>query len=477
MSLYEELTWRGFVNQVTHPELAEELAKGPMTLYCGFDPTADSLHVGSLLPIMGLIHFQRAGHRPIALVGGGTGMIGDPSGKTDERSLQTREDVAWNAAGIRGQLERFIDFEGESAAVLLNNGDWLEQISFIDFLRDVGKHFSVNVMLNKESVRQRLQDRDHGISFTEFTYSLLQAYDFLHLAKHHDCRLQIGGSDQWGNIVAGMDLTRRLLQRDTFGLTFPLVTKSDGAKFGKSETGNIWLDPKRTSPYKFYQFWLNQSDADTPRFLRFFTFLGREEIEDYERQIADEPHKRAAQTRLAEELTRLVHGEEALAGAVGASKAMFGGDLAGLDEATLMDVFSEVPSTEVPRAMLGEGKALLDVLVAAGAFPSKGEGRRMIKNGGLYLNNARVESDGAVFDGDSLVTENMAVVRKGKKNYHLIKVVGCFIVARRIRRLRRRVLCLGGGGVCFGPGWGRVRRWPHRWRGFRGGGAGRVPGR
>lgn len=421
MTLLEELSWRGLLQQQTHETLADELEKGPMTLYCGFDPTADSLHVGSLVPIIGLMHFQRAGHKPIALVGGGTGLIGDPSFKAAERSLLTNEQVEANVVGIRGQLERFIDFEGDNAAVLRNNIDWLGAMTFIEFLRDVGKHFSVNVMLGKESVRQRLEDRDHGISYTEFTYSLMQAYDFMYLNENYGCQLQIGGSDQWGNIVAGMDLTRRVRGTDTYGLTLPLVTKSDGSKFGKSESGNIWLDAERTSPYKFYQFWLNQSDADAPRYLRYFTFLSQEEILDLERQLAEEPHKRAAQRRLAEEVTRLVHGESALQNALAASQAMFGGDLRGLDEATLADVFSEVPSSTLSRSVLEEGKRLLDALVEMEVFASKGEGRRLIKNGGLYLNSVRIDGEDVELTADSLLTDRLAVVRKGKKNYHLLR--------------------------------------------------------
>jgi tyrosyl-tRNA synthetase len=423
MTLFDELAWRGFVNQVTHEDLADRLEKEPFTLYCGFDPTADSLHIGSLLPIMALIHYQRAGHKPIVLVGGGTGLIGDPSGKTDERSLQTLEQVEANAAGIRAQLERFLDFEGGSAAVMVNNADWLRGLSLVDFLRDVGKHFSVNVMLTRESVRQRLQDRDHGISYTEFTYSLLQAYDFLHLCEHHDCRLQIGGSDQWGNIVAGMDLSRRLLGRETFGMTIPLVTKADGAKFGKTESGNVWLDARRTSPYRFYQFWINQADADTPKYLRFFTFLGQEEISDLEKCIAEAPHERAAQRRLAEEITRMVHGEEALANAIAASQAFFGGDLSGLDEATLLDIFSEVPSAELARGMLNGKTPLVDALCRedVGVFSSRGEARRMIKSGGLYLNSERITDAGAVLTADAVLAGATAVVRKGKKNYYLLR--------------------------------------------------------
>lgn len=422
MTLFEELTWRGFVNQVTHPELADLLEKESFTFYCGFDPSADSLGVGHLLPIMGLKHFQRRGHKPIVLVGGATGMIGDPSFKSEERALLTREQTEANAAGVRAQLEQFLDFEGENAAVLVNNVDWLGELSLIDFLRDFGKHFSVNVMMSRESVRQRLEDRDHGISFTEFSYTLLQAYDFLHLHDAHACRLQIGGSDQWGNIVAGMDLTRRLRPGSTtFGLTFPLMTKADGTKFGKSEQGNVWLDPARTSPYRFYQFWINQADQDTPRWLRAFTLLTSDEIAGLEEELAAAPEKRSAQRCLAEEVTRNVHGEEALRNALRATQALFGGDLTGLDDATLEEVFSEVPSTERPRAELADRRSLVEVLVESGVFDSKGEARRLIKNGGLYVNNQRIKTADQELSEQSLSSERIAVIRKGKKNYHLLK--------------------------------------------------------
>jgi len=421
MSLQQELSWRGFIHQCTHESLWTALEKDSITLYCGFDPTADSLHIGSLLPIMGLAHFQRAGHRPIVLVGGATGMIGDPSGKTQERSLLDDAAVTRNAAAIAAQLSRFLDFEGANAALMRNNADWLGKITLIEFLRDIGKHFSVNVMLTRESVRQRLEDRDHGISYTEFTYSLLQSFDFLHLCREENCTLQIGGSDQWGNIVSGMDLTRRLEQKECFGLTFPLVTKADGSKFGKSESGNIWLDPARTSPYKFYQYWINQSDADTPRFLRFFTFLSQAEVLELERQIAEEPHLRNAQKKLAEEITRIVHGEGALQNAINATQAMFGGDLNGLDEATLLDVFSEVPSHSFPAAALVQNKLLVDALIEAQVFPTKSEARRMIQNGGLYLNNVRVDDDAKQLDESARLCCNIGVVRKGKKNYFLLR--------------------------------------------------------
>ena len=423
MSVVEELRWRGLLSQMTHDELEQKLVDGPMTLYAGFDPTADSLHIGSLLPIMGLVHFQRAGHKPIALIGGATGLIGDPSFKASERSLLTKETVEINVAGIRKQLERFIDFEGENAATLVNNIDWMEKWSYIDFLRDIGKHFSVNTMMSRDSVKQRLNDRDQGMSYTEFSYSLLQGYDFLHLHDNFECQLQIGGSDQWGNIVAGMDLTRRMREgATTYGLTMPLVTKADGSKFGKSESGNIWLDPERTSPYKFYQFWINQADSDVLGYLKFFTLLPQDRIAELEQQVETDPHRREAQKTLAEEVTRLVHGDDALANAVAASQAMFGGDLTGLDEATLLDVFSEVPSHEVDAKTVSEGLGLLDLMCDAGVFASKGEGRRMIKSGGVYLNSQRIEDAEMTFTHDRLLTDSIAVIRKGKKNYYLLKV-------------------------------------------------------
>ncbi len=421
MALFNELNWRGFVKQMTHEELPEILDKESLRFYCGFDPTADSLHIGSLLPIMGLAHFQRHGHRPIALVGGGTGLIGDPSGKKQERSMLTLEDVARNVEGIRGQLERFLDFTGDNAALLLNNADWLCEIKLLDFLRDIGKHFSINMMLNRDSVRMRLEDRDHGISYTEFSYILLQSYDFLYLNKKYDCRLQIGGADQWGNIVSGMDLARRLRNASTYGLTFPLVTKADGSKFGKSEGGNIWLDGERTSPYKFYQFWMNQTDADVGRYLRYFTFLSRDEVEALDQQVTDAPHERAAQRTLAAEVTRLVHGDTALTNAIAASKAMFGGDLSVLDERTLGEIFDEMPSAEFSKSLLEEERLLMDVLVDAGVFTSKGEARRLVRNGGLYVNNQRVDAEDQKMAEAFLLAGGMSVIRTGKKNYHLLK--------------------------------------------------------
>ncbi len=423
MDLFDELSWRGLVNQVTHPELAERLQKDRFVVYAGFDPTADSLHIGHLMAIVGLMHFQRAGHRPVALVGGATGMVGDPSFKSEERKLLNSDTLAQYTEGIRLQLTRFLDFATDGGAVLVNNADWLGELTLVDFLRDIGKLFSVNAMVARESVRARLEDRDHGISYTEFSYMLLQAYDFLHLYDTYGCKLQVGGSDQWGNIVSGMDLIRRLRNDEAFGLTWPLVTKADGTKFGKTESGAVWLDAKRTSPYKFYQFWINQTDAETPKWLRTFTFLPREEIEGLEAEIAQSPEKRAAQRRLAEEVTRMVHGEEALANAKKATDAMFGGSLAGLDDATIEDVFSEVPTAELNRSVLGEEKLLVDVFVECGVFKSKGEARRLIQNGGLYLNNERVTSDNVKLTEQSLCGERIAIARTGKRNYHLLKFV------------------------------------------------------
>ncbi len=424
MTLYEDLQWRGLVSQATHPELAGLLEKERFTVYAGFDPTSDSLHIGSLVPLLCLARFQRAGHTPIALIGGATGMIGDPSGKTEERTLQDSHAVERNVVGLEVQLRKFLDFRGSNAAIIANNLSWLGQLRLVTFLRDIGKHFSVNVMMAKESVRARLEDRDQGISYTEFSYQLLQAYDFLQLSDEYKCRLQIGGSDQWGNIVAGMDLTRRLRPGvETYGLTFPLVMKADGGKFGKTESGNVWLDAAKTSPYKFYQFWINAADADVVRFLKYFTFLPHGEIDALDAAVKSAPQERAAQKALATEMTKLVHGDTALTDAVKASAAMFGGSLEGLSDATLEDIFSGMPSAEVPRAALSGERPLLDVLVEVGVFKSKGEAKKLVQNGGLYINNARVDTQDAKLTTQCLTTERIAVVRTGKKNYHLLKFV------------------------------------------------------
>ena len=424
MAFFEDLRWRGLVHQATHPELEELLEKEPLTLYCGFDPTADSLHLGGLLPVVALRRFQLAGHKPIVLVGGATGMIGDPSGKSEERQLQDSGQIEANVAGIRTQLERFLDFDGDNGAILVNNYDWTANITLVEFLRDIGKHFSVNAMLQRDSVRQRLEDRDHGISYTEFSYMLLQANDFLHLYDTHGCRLQIGGSDQWGNIVSGMDLTRRLRDgAQTYGMTLPLLTRSDGQKFGKSEEGNVWLDANRTSPYKMYQFLLNQADADTPKLLRLLTFLPHAEIEALEAELASAPEKRTAQRRLAEEVVRFVHGDEALKSSQAATQAMFGGSLDGLDAATLEDIFADMPRSELAASELEAGRGLLEVLAdpAVGVFKSKGEGRKLVQNGGLYVNNERVSDAETPLTPACLTGGSIVVVRKGKKQYHLLK--------------------------------------------------------
>ncbi len=421
MTLYEDLAWRGLISQTTHPDIGERLEKERFTVYAGFDPTADSLHIGSLIPLLGLVRFQRAGHRPIALIGGATGMIGDPSFKAQERALQSLAEVDRNVAGIEAQIRKYLDFKPPNDAIVTNNMVWLGRLHMVTFLRDIGKHFSVNAMIAKESVRARLEDREHGISYTEFSYQLLQAYDFMQLYDEYKCRLQVGGSDQWGNIVAGMDLARRMRDAETFGLTFPLVMKSDGGKFGKTEKGNVWLDANRTSPYKFYQFWINTADADVVKFLKFFTFISHEEIDDLARAVQDAPQERAAQKVLAVEMTELVHGADALADARKASQAMFGGSLDGLDAATLEDIFADMPSAQLPKSTLSANRPLVDVLVECGVFKSKGEARRLIQNGGLYLNNEKIGDDSARLTGEALLSGSVAVVRTGKKNYHLLK--------------------------------------------------------
>ena len=422
MSVLDELSWRGLLQDATEGA-ADHLAE-PRAGYIGFDPTAASLHVGHLLAIMGLVHLQRAGHHPIALVGGATGLIGDPSGKSAERNLLTLETARENAEAIRAQLEPFLDFEAAgNPARMRNNLDWLGKISLIDFLRDVGKHFSVNAMLRKESVKRRIEDEETGISFTEFSYQLLQAYDFARLCEDDDCTLQLGGSDQWGNITAGIDLVRRLHGRDAHGVVFPLVTNSAGKKFGKTETGAVWLDPALTSPFRFYQFWINATDEDAGRYLRFFTLLDRAEIEALEAEHAEEPWKRVAQKRLAEDVTGRVHGQDGLARAERATAALFGGDLEGLGAEEIADVFSDVPSSDVPRTSLeGEGLGIVDLLADAGVASSKGEARRAVEGGGIYVNAVRVESAETLVTLDHAIEGRFLVLRKGKKNYHLVRV-------------------------------------------------------
>ncbi len=421
--LYGELRWRGMIHQTTDDErLAAWLQEKPRTVYVGFDPTADSLHVGHLVQVMVLRRFQQAGHRPIALVGGATGMIGDPSGKSEERNLLSVDVLRRNVEAMGRQLRCFLDFDrGPNAALLLNNYDWTAPFSFLEFLRDVGKHFPVNVMLSKESVKNRLERADSGLSYTEFSYMLLQAYDFAHLSRHYDCEIQAGGSDQWGNITAGIDLARRLHGSQLYGLTCPLLTKSDGSKMGKTESGALWLAPEKTSPYQFYQYWINLADADVGKCLRFFTDAGREEIEEIEAQHAADPSRREAQRRLASDLTRIVHGDEGLAIARRATEIFFGAEIGALSDGQLDAIFADVPSRRLPRSRLGAGLALVDALVEAGLAKSKGESRRTITQGGAYVNNCRIDQADAMLGPDSLVGTSTIVLRAGKKNYALLR--------------------------------------------------------
>ncbi|MFN6398872.1 MAG: tyrosine--tRNA ligase [Planctomycetota bacterium] len=422
MPILDELHWRGLIHQSTDPkELSEQLAK-PTVVYAGFDPTADSLHVGSLLPLMMLRRFQQAGHRPVALVGGATGMIGDPSGKTDERQLLSKESLAANVEGIRKQLGHFLDFTGPNAAVLVNNFDWMQGFSFLDFLRDVGKNFPINVMLTKDSVKSRLERTDSGLSYTEFSYMLLQAYDFVYLAKNHDCVLQIGGSDQWGNITAGIDLGRRMLSRTLFGLTCPLLTTSDGKKMGKTEKGAVWLAGERTSPFEFYQYFINVADADVLMSLRFLSDVTESEYRDLEVQVNEQPQARAAQTRLAESLTKLVHGAAKLDSAQHATKLLFGADITTLTQDQLNTIFEDVPSQEVPRSRLVEGLGIIDALCTAGLAGSKSEARRTVTEGAAYLNNQKVSAFDKILTQDDLAGKYL-ILRAGKKRYGLLRFV------------------------------------------------------
>ncbi|HUH11563.1 MAG TPA: tyrosine--tRNA ligase [Longimicrobiales bacterium] len=424
MDLISELEWRGLLFDATEGA-GEHLGEGKRSGYVGFDPTAASLHVGHLLPIMGRVHLQRCGHTPVAVAGGGTGLIGDPSGKTQERQLLTREQVEANVASIRGQLEHFLDFEAKAnPARVVNNLDWLGSVRFIDFLRDVGKHFSVNAMLRKESVRRRIEAEETGISYTEFSYMLLQAYDFLQLHDTLGVTLQMGGSDQWGNITAGIDLVRRERGVPAHGIVLPLITTASGVKFGKTEAGAVWLDPERTSPYRFYQFWLNQDDADAARYLRYFTLLPRGAIEELDAALAERPQEREAQRTLAREVTRAVHGPEGLRRAQEATQALFGGELSGLSGGEIEDIFADVPSSELPRTELeGEGKALVDLLAEGGVASSKSDARRSLEQGGIYLNAVRVDDDARRITAADALHGRFLVLRKGKKSYHLVRLL------------------------------------------------------
>ncbi len=424
MSLLQEYRWRGMLQDSTEGVEAA-LAEGPVTAYIGFDPTAGSLHVGNLMPIMGLVHLQRAGHHPLVLMGGGTGLIGDPSGKTEERQLLTKEEAAENLEAIRRQLEHFLEFGGlNNPARTINNLDWLGEISMVDFLRDVGKHFSVNALLKKESIRRRVESEETGISYTEFSYALLQAYDFVALNERYGCTLQMGGSDQWGNITAGIDLVRRMRGEKAYGITYPLLTGAGGHKFGKTEAGGVWLDPALTSPYRFYQFWMTADDRDVVRHLRCFTLLGPDEISELESIHAERPHERGAHRALAEEVTRRVHGDDSLASAQRATNVLFGGEIAGLGADELADVFSDVPSSEITRAGLeGDGTGVLDLFADAGVCKSRGEARRSVEGGGLSINNVRVEDVEAAVTRSDAIEGRFLILRKGKKNYHMVRVV------------------------------------------------------
>jgi tyrosyl-tRNA synthetase len=427
MSILAELDWRGLVADCTdRVELAKRTASGPITLYCGFDPTADSLHVGHLVGQVMLRRFQLAGHHPMPLAGGATGQIGDPSGKTSERQLLTREQITHNVGCIKRQLARILDFESKSnPARLVDNAAWTAQISFLDFLRDVGKHFSVNVMMQKESVRARMEDREAGISYTEFSYMLLQAYDFCHLRKEFNCQLQVGGSDQWGNITAGIDLIRKKLGTPAYGLTFPLLTKADGTKFGKTESGAVWLDPRKTSPYRFYQFFIQADDGKVIGYLKMLTLLSREEIDALESSHQANPGAREAHKALARAATTLVHGESVTLEAIRASEILFGGQLEGVSETTFNEIVGEVPTKEIEQAKLdAPGLPLVELLLHSGLCPSKGQARKDVEGGGVYVNNIRESNFQRAIAANDFLFGKHLLLRKGKKNYVVVTVKG-----------------------------------------------------
>lgn len=429
MDFIEELTWRGMIHQMM-PGTAEQLKKELTTAYLGIDPTADSLHIGHLVGVMMLKHFQRAGHKPIALVGGATGMIGDPSWKSQERKLLDEETLRHNQEAIKRQLSKFLDFDSDApnAAEMVNNYDWMKPFSFLSFIRDVGKHITVNYMMAKDSVKKRLGgENQQGMSFTEFSYQLIQGFDFLHLYQEKNCKLQLGGSDQWGNITTGTELIRRVAGGEAFALTCPLITKADGGKFGKTESGSVWLDPKRTSPYKFYQFWLNVSDADAEKYIKIFTELSREEIETLVAEQAENPGLRPLQKRLAKEITTMVHSEADYEAAVEASQILFsnkaGDILRRIDEDTLLAVMEGVPRSEVSRADIDNGIKLVDLLTEkAPVFSSKGEMRKMVQGGGLSINKEKVTDPYLQATPQMLLNGKYILVQRGKKNYHLLLV-------------------------------------------------------
>lgn len=427
MNFIEELTWRGMIHQMM-PGTEELLAKEQVTAYLGIDPTADSLHIGHLCGVMMLRHFQRCGHKPLALIGGATGMIGDPSGKSQERNLLDEDTLRHNVTCIKKQLSKFLDFDSDASnkAELVNNYDWMKDFTFLDFAREVGKHITVNYMMAKESVQKRLngEARD-GLSFTEFTYQLLQGYDFLYLNEHKNCKLQLGGADQWGNITTGSELIRRTNGNECFALTCPLVTKADGGKFGKTESGNVWLDPVRTSPYQFYQFWINTSDADAEKYIKIFTSLSKEEVESLIAEQAKDPGLRPLQKRLAKEVTIMVHSEEDYNMAVEASNILFGkstkDSLLKLDERTFLEVFAGVPTFEVSKAEIEQGIGMLDLLAEkTQVFPSKGDLRRTVQGGGFSINKEKIDAVDFTVTADTLLNGKYLLIQKGKKSYSLI---------------------------------------------------------
>lgn len=427
MNLIEELQWRGMIQDIM-PGTAELLQKETVSGYIGFDPTSDSLHIGSLVPILLLVHLQRAGHKPYALVGGATGMVGDPSGKSEERNLLSEEVLQFNQAGVRKQLEKFLDFTPGKAntAEMVNNYDWFKDFRFLDFIRDVGKHITVNYMMSKDSVKKRL-DSEVGMSFTEFTYQLIQGYDFYWLYQNKNCKLQMGGSDQWGNIVTGTELIRRKAGGEAFAFTCPLIKKADGGKFGKTEKGNVWLDPKKTSPYQFYQFWLNASDSDATQWIKIFTLLSKEEIEALLSRQAAAPHERTLQKKLAEEITCFVHSRADYEFAVKASEILFGNAtteiLQALTEEQLLQVMEGVPTIEISKTLLETGYDMVSFLADTQIFPSKGEARKMWQAGGLSLNKNKIGTDKTQVTSTDLLNNQYLLVQKGKKNYYLVKAI------------------------------------------------------
>ena len=430
MNFVEELKWRGMVHDIM-PGAEEQIKKELTTAYVGIDPTADSLHIGHLVGVMMLKHFQIAGHKPLVLVGGATGMIGDPSGKSKERNLLDEETLRANQEALKKQLSNFLDFSNniENGAEMVNNYDWMKNISFLDFIRDIGKHITVNYMMSKDSVKKRLgSESKEGMSFTEFTYQLVQGYDFLWLYQNKNCKIQMGGSDQWGNITTGTELVRRKAGGEAYAITCPLITKADGGKFGKTESGNIWLDPKRTTPYKFYQFWLNVSDEDAEKYVKIFTLLSKDEVGKLVEEHVEAPHMRVLQKRLAKEVTIMVHSEQEYNAAVDASQILFGkatsDALANIDEDTFLSVFEGVPKFDISKTDLLSGINVLDLLAEkAKVFPSKGELRRLIKGGGVSINKNKVENDSVIISADILLNDTYLLVQKGKKNYFIIKAV------------------------------------------------------